>query len=114
MEDTSPTAELLAKELLSIKRDIQRLMEKQAEYKTAIMPLLKTMGSVTIGEGRVYFGRSEGSRTVSRPTILEFLREHYGDAVEDLVDEECTKQGAPRETVYVKLPRHENESRRAA
>ena len=92
-----------AQELLDLKQTIKKLLVKEKELKHELMPLIKEHGAVNFDFGRVYYGESKGSETFSRKSVLQYLRDAYGDALADQVDEDCTKQGEPRRTVYVKL-----------
>ncbi|MEJ1369939.1 MAG: hypothetical protein RNU03_01310 [Candidatus Sedimenticola sp. (ex Thyasira tokunagai)] len=92
-----------AKELIDLKRTIKELLIKEKELKVWLLPSIKEHGAVTLDFGRVYYGSSKGAETFSRKSVLQYLRDSYGDALADQVDEDCTKQGEARETLYIKL-----------
>ncbi|MCH1923779.1 hypothetical protein L9G74_11130 [Shewanella sp. C32] len=92
-----------AEELISLKREINKLMSKMQELKQEIMPAIQEHGAVKFDFGRVYYSESKGSETFSRKDVLQYLRDAYGDALADQVDEDCTKHGEPKKLVYVKV-----------
>lgn len=92
-----------AKELMSIKRKINQLMAESNEIKQEIISALKEHGAVKLEFGRVYYGESKGASTFSRSNVLEYLRDAYGDALADQVDEDCTRTGEARQVVYVQV-----------
>ena len=61
------------------------------------------MGQFQSELGTVYYGESKGASTFSRLEVLGYIRDAYGDTLADQIDEDCTKIGDPRQTVYVKL-----------
>jgi len=94
---------LLARELIRVKHQIQELLAREQEFKTALLPLIREHGTAAFEEGKVYYGESRGSRSFRRTEVLDFIRENFGSEVADLVDQECTAEGPPRQTVFVKL-----------
>lgn len=93
----------LAKELIDVKIQIKKLLVQEKLLKEQIMPFIKEQGSVNTGQGKVYFSAAKGASTFSRPQVIEYLKEAYGDVLADQIDQQCTKVGNPRQTVYVKL-----------
>ncbi|MCX7108721.1 MAG: hypothetical protein NTX45_01070 [Proteobacteria bacterium] len=94
---------LRAKELIELKREIKQLLAEEQKLKEELMPSLKKHGAVTFDFGRVYYGESKGAETFSRKAVLQYLRDAYGDALADQVDEDCTKKGEPRQSVYIQV-----------
>ncbi|NOH86011.1 hypothetical protein F0249_19740 [Vibrio sp. 03-59-1] len=95
--------EQLAQDLIETKRQIKELLNQEKSLKDEIKPLLQEHGSVRFDYGNVYYGESKGSSTFSRPEVLSYIRDNYGDALADQIDEDCTKVGDPKQVVYVKL-----------
>ncbi|WP_299660840.1 hypothetical protein [uncultured Psychromonas sp.] len=93
----------IATELISVKRQIKALLLKEKALKDEIKPLVKEHGQIKLETGKVYYGESKGGSRFSRVEVLEYIRDSYGDALADQIDEECTKVGEPRETVYIQL-----------
>ena len=96
-------AESLARELLLVKHRIRQLADKEKELKDKLRPLIQETGSLDLEDGKVYYSESKGSMTFSRKEVLEYIRDSYGDTLADQIDQDCTKQGSPRQVVYVKL-----------
>jgi hypothetical protein len=92
-----------SQELLELKKLIKELLVKEKQLKDELLPVIKEQGPFNSNVGRVYYAASKGAETFSRKNVLQYLRDGYGDALADQVDEDCTKQGEPRETLYVKL-----------
>lgn len=92
-----------AKELLELKRQIKILLIEEQSLKEELMPFLKENKRINFDFGYVSYGESKGAETFSRKDVLQYLRDSYGDALANQVDEDCTKKGDPRKTVYVKL-----------
>ncbi|MDE1222676.1 hypothetical protein MCT05_18310 [Vibrio aestuarianus] len=95
--------EQLAQDLIETKRQIKALLNQEKLLKDEIKPLLQEHGSVKFEHGNVYYGESKGSSTFSRTEVLSYIRDNYGDALADQIDEDCTKVGEPRQVVYIKL-----------
>ncbi|CAI2311947.1 hypothetical protein [Vibrio parahaemolyticus] len=95
--------EQLAQDLIEIKRQIKVLLNQEKSLKDEIKPLLQEHGVVKFEHGKVYYGESKGSSTFSRPEVLAYIRDNYGDALAEQIDEDCTKVGEPRQVVYIKL-----------
>ncbi|EGR1837189.1 hypothetical protein ACLB4W_003580 [Vibrio cholerae] len=95
--------EQLAYELIELKRQIKALLNQEKLLKEEIKPLLQKHGAVKFDYGKVYYGESKGSSTFSRPEVLSYIRDNYGDALADQIDEDCTKVGEPKQVVYIKL-----------
>ena len=93
--------ELIAKELIAIKHQMNALLEKQQEYKAALIPLIQERKSVELENGRVYYGESRGSRRFKRPEVLQVIEDNFGAGMANFIDEACTNVGQPRQTVYV-------------
>lgn len=93
----------LATELIEIKIQIKKFLDQERLLKEQIMPLVKEQGAINLEAGRVYYGESKGAATFSRKEVIQYLRDGYGDALADQIDQDCTKVGNPRQTVYVKL-----------
>lgn len=92
-----------AKELVELKKEIKVLHEKEKLLKNDLLPLIKEYGAVNCEFGRVYYVRSKGTETFSRKHVIQYLRDSYGDELANQVDMACTKQGEPKEVLYVKL-----------
>lgn len=92
-----------SEELLELKKSIKDLLVKEKLLKEKLLPTIKEQGAFNSSAGKVYYGASKGAETFSRKNVLQYLRDGYGDALADQVDEDCTKQGESRETLYVKL-----------
>lgn len=92
-----------SKELIELKQEIKRLLAKEKELKDALMPAIKEYGLVKLQFGRIYYGEAKGAERFSRPAVLQYLRDSYGDALADQVDENCTIKGEPTRTLYIKL-----------
>lgn len=92
-----------AKELLELKRQIKSLLIQEQLLKEELLPFLKEQKRINFDFGYIYYGESKGAETFSRKDVLHYLREAYGDALADQVDEDCTKKGEPKKIVYVKL-----------
>lgn len=92
-----------AKELIDLKIKIKNLMAIEQELKNEIKPLIKNHGAIDLDCGRIYYAESKGSESFSRKEVLQYLRDAYGDMFAEQVDIDCTKQGSPRQIVYVKL-----------
>lgn len=95
--------EQLAQNLIEIKSQIKALFNQEKSLKDEIKPLLQQHGSVKLESGKVYYGESKGSSTFSRREVLSYIRDNYGDALANQIDEDCTKVGEPRQVVYIKL-----------
>jgi len=93
----------IATELISVKHQIKALLIKEKALKDEIKPLIKEHGQIKLDSGKVYYGESKGCSRFNRVEVLDYIRESYGDALADQIDEECTKVGKPRETVYIQL-----------
>jgi len=93
----------LAAELIDVKIKIKELLDQERSLKEKIMPFIQKEGAVILEGGKVYYGESKGAETFSRKVVIDYLREGYGDAFADQVDQDCTKVGEPRQVVYVKL-----------
>ena len=93
--------ELVAKELISIKRQMNELLEKQKQFKAALLPLIQERNSVEFEDGKVYYGESRGARTFKRPEVLQVIEDNFGAGMANFIDEACTNVGEPRQTVYV-------------
>lgn len=92
-----------AMELIALKRQIVQLKERQAVLKESLTPYIREHGAIKLEFGQVYYGESKGAASFCRTEVLEYLREAYGDTLADQVDQDCTKHGEPRKTLYVKL-----------
>ena len=93
-----------ARELIMLKRQIEELRIKEKELKGELLPLIKEHGgAVNFDFGRVYYGTLKGAQSFSRKTVLQYLRETYGDALAEQVDRTCTKHNEPRENLYVRI-----------
>ena len=92
-----------AEELIILKRQIKELLIKEKELKCELLPLIKEHGAVNFDFGRVYYSASKGAEPFSRKTVLQYLREAYGDALAEQVDRDCTKHNEPREALYIKI-----------
>ncbi|EMK6841756.1 hypothetical protein ACV0LO_003272 [Vibrio cholerae] len=92
-----------ANELITVKAQIKQLKMAENQLKEQLKDHLKQNGSIDLEAGRVYYIESKGSRTFSRSEVLEYIRDAYGEELADQIDHDCTKQGEPRQTVYVKL-----------
>jgi len=93
----------IATELISVKHQIRALLLKEKALKDEIKPLVKEHGQIKLEAGKVYYGESKGGSTFSRVEVLDYIRDSYGDALAEQIDDECTKVGKPRETVYIQL-----------
>ena len=93
----------LALELIETKVQIKKLLEHEKVLKEKIMPFIKEQGTVNLDVGRVYYGESKGAETFSRKEVIQYIKDAYGDALADQIDQDCTKTGMPRQTVYIKL-----------
>jgi len=96
-------SESIARELLLVKHRIKQLIEREKELKESLMPLIKDEGALELEDGKVYYGESKGSMSFSRPEVLEYIKDSYGETLANQIDQDCTKVGEPRQTVYVKL-----------
>ncbi|WP_318438228.1 hypothetical protein [Photobacterium leiognathi] len=95
--------QVMAQELLDIKRQIKKLLNEEKYLKDEIKPLLKESGAIKFTSGKIYYAESKASSTFNRREVLTYIRDNYGDALADQIDEDCTKIGSPRQTVYIKL-----------
>lgn len=94
---------IIATELISVKHQIKALLSKEKALKDEIKPLVKEHGTIELEMGKVYYGESKGSSSFKRSEVLDYIRDSYGDALADQIDEDCTRVGEPRQTIYVKL-----------
>ena len=92
-----------SKELIELKREIKQLIVKEQELKAELMPIIQDHGAVNFDFGRVYYVESKGAESFSRKAVLQYLRDAYGDALADQVNEDCTKKGGSRKAVYIKV-----------
>lgn len=100
---TRPEVSTLAAELIEVKKQIKKLLEQEKKLKEIIKPFIKEEGSVILDEGKIYYSESKGASTFSRKEVIQYLRDSYGDTLAEQIDQDCTKVGSPRQTVYIKL-----------
>lgn len=86
-----------------VKHRIKQLVNQEKELKEKLKPLIQDVGSVDLEDGRVYLVNSSGSKSFKRLEVLEYIRESYGDALAEQIDQDCTTLGEPRQSVYVSL-----------
>ena len=96
-------AEYLAEKLLEGRKLMNELCEEERKMKEALLPLIKEKKSINTPLGRVYYTEARGSRRFSREEVLEFVRDTFGAGAANLIDEACTNEGKPRQTVNVSL-----------
>ncbi len=104
----------LAEELISVKQKIRELLDTEKTLKEQLKPLVKEQGGVNLEAGRVYYAESKGAQTFSRANVLSYVRDNYGDALANQIDEDCTQTGEPRQVVYVQLHTENNQAESTA
>jgi hypothetical protein len=100
---TDKNLELLALELIDLKKKINELTEKEKILKEKIKPMLKQCRSIQFSSGEVYYKEKCGAKTFKRSNVLQYIRDRYGDSLADQIDEDCTEHGKTVKTVYVKI-----------
>ena len=92
-----------SQQLLLIKQQINQLTAEAEQIKQELMPAIKAHGAVKLDSGQIYYRESKGALRFSRAEVLKYLSEAYGDTLAEQVDRDCTKQGEPKQLIYVQL-----------
>ena len=53
--------------------------------------MIKENDSVNLETSRIYYGESKGALNFSCEAVLDYVRDHYGDALANQIDEDCTQ-----------------------
>jgi len=98
-------AEYLVEKLLEGRKRINELYVEEQKLREALLPLLSERKSIQSKLGRVYYTESRGARRFSRTEVLAFIRDTFGAGMANMIDEACTNESEPRQTVNVQLRR---------
>lgn len=93
----------LASGLIDVKQKIRELLDIEQSLKEQLKPLIKEQGTIKLDADRVYYGESKGALTFSRLVVLNYIREHYGDALANQIDEDYIQTGGPLQSGFPAL-----------
>ena len=96
-------ANQLVEELVSLKKQIHLLQDREAELKIQLFPYLHSEGHITFENATVYAVRTNGQKAFKRRFVLEYIRDAYGDALADQVDKDCTSISASTDQVHIRV-----------
>lgn len=93
----------IAYEIISVKKEIQKLLIREKELKEKLLPTMIKVKKLAAGDSLIQYVHQIPYKIFKRKSVLHYIKENYGNNLANEIDEVCSIVHEPKPCIHVIL-----------